>query len=153
MSLFFLEGGRGFFLMIFLSDLLSGLAYAALWCSQFSSFKGKSNFYLKLCMRGHLAHPFVIASVGLNVLASLHPFQRIIKHVIIYMLYCIRKAKCFPFIFLLLFTFMKLAEHPTVRSDAPLESPKALGMAALGQEFGAIVTKTSTLHRGTGRLC
>lgn len=113
----------------FLSDLLSGLAYASLWCSEFASFKGKSNFYLELCMRAHLARPFVIPSVDLNALASLDPFWRITRHVIIYMLiymlYCIGRAKCLPFFLLPLFAFMKLSEHSTVRFDVPCRVPKS----------------------------
>lgn len=127
----------------FLSDLLPGLACASLWWSEFASFKGKLNFHLKLCLKGHLACLFVVPSVDLNAHASLDPFWRVIWHVIIYGIW---KTKCILFFLLPLFVFIQLVEHPTGKLDSSLYSPKALGMAALGQEFGATVTKTSTLH-------
>lgn len=76
-------------------------------------------------MRAHLARPFVTPSVDLNALALLDPFWRITRHVIIYMLYCIGRAKCLPFFLLPLFAFMKLSEHSTVRFDAPRRVPKS----------------------------
>lgn len=120
---------------------------------EFTSFKSKSNFYLKLCMRGHFSTSFC------------HSFSRSERTCLIGSLLENHKtcdnlqgalhqeSQMFSFFLLPLFAFMKLAEQPTVRFDAPLESPKALGMAALGQEFGATVTETSTLHCGTGGSC
>lgn len=104
-------------------------------------------FYFKSCLRGPLACPFVILSADLNTTCLIDSLQenRKVRPIIIYMLYRLSKAKCFPSFLLPLSALMKLAGYPTARSDAPFSSPEAFG-----QEFGATDTKAGAQLCETG---
>lgn len=104
-------------------------------------------FNFKLCLGDPLECAFVILSAELNSTCLTESLQENHKErpIINYMLYCISKAKCFPFFLLPLSALVKLAGHPAVRSDAPFNSPEGFG-----QDFGAPDTKAPAQLRGSG---